>query len=102
MPATLLEIWFESATLYNAGFEGRDEIEDPIDEALSASGLGEVTGGGSGDEGTNIDVSVESETNIVEAVALLKRVLKELKVPPETTITQYTDKEGDKIFRVYD
>ncbi len=37
-----LEIVFQSADFT---FGGRDEIEDPLEEALPDAGIGEVTGG---------------------------------------------------------
>ncbi len=53
--SSFLEIILKSEDFAHAG---RDEIEDPLDEALQAAGLGEVTGGGSGIDSNNIDVEV--------------------------------------------
>jgi hypothetical protein len=50
-----LEIVLESADFT---FAGRDEVGDPLPEALTAAGIGEVTGGGSGMGKSNIDVEV--------------------------------------------
>ncbi len=50
-----LEIVLKSADFTHGG---RDEIEDPLGEALAALELGEVTGGGTGLGTSNIDVEV--------------------------------------------
>ena len=65
---------------------GRDEIEDLLQEALEASAMGEVTGGGSGMGATNIDIEVE---DLSSGLALVRRVLKELGVARSTIINQY-------------
>ena len=52
---TFLEIVLQAADFT---FGGRDEIEDPLDDALRSAGLGEVTGGGTGMGVCNIDVEV--------------------------------------------
>ena len=39
-------------------FSGRDEVEDPLEEALARADAGEVTGGGSGLGMINIDVNL--------------------------------------------
>jgi hypothetical protein len=44
MSTVFLEVFFRSGSLAASGFEGRDEVEDPLDDALRALGLGEVTG----------------------------------------------------------
>lgn len=66
-------------------FEGRDEIEDPLDEALHQAGLGEVTGGGSGMGLVNIDIEVSEASH---GLALIRNVLQQLGVAPSTVIRQ--------------
>jgi len=91
---TFFEIILQSADFT---FGGRDEIEDPLDEALQRSGLGEVTGGGSGMGVANIDVEViEAERGL----ALIRDVLRELGVAPNTIIRQ--DGSQSIEHRVYD
>ena len=46
-------------------FAGRFEVEDPLDDALQAAGVGEVTGGGSGLHGSSVDV--DATTKVVPA-----------------------------------
>jgi hypothetical protein len=65
---------------------GRDEIEDPLQEALEAAGLGEVTGGGTGMGVANIDVEV---VDLERGLALVRQVLQQLGVAPSTVINQY-------------
>jgi hypothetical protein len=81
-----LEIVLQSADF---DFAGRDEIEDPLDEALHAAGLGEVTGGGGSNESSNIDVEV---SDLLPGLALIRRVLQQLHVAPSTVINQYQPK----------
>ncbi len=92
-----LAIYFEADSLQSAGFSGRDEIEDPLDEALTAAGLGEVTGGGSGERGSNIDIDINDEKNFDEALALIRKVLRELHVPATTVIKRYEPQEASCI-----
>lgn len=78
-------------------FDGRDEIEDPLEEALASSGLGEVTGGGSGLGSANIDVEV---VDLSRGLQLIKQVLRGLNVGPSTVINQYEPQET--VHRVYE
>jgi hypothetical protein len=61
----------------------RDEVEDSLQEALVAAGIGEVTGAGSGLGVSHLDVEV---TGLKEGLALVRKVLRDLEVPPSTTI----------------
>ncbi|SKA97872.1 hypothetical protein SAMN02745166_02634 [Prosthecobacter debontii] len=79
---TFFEIILQTADFT---FSGRDEIEDPLDEALQAAGLGEATGGGSGRGITNIDIEV---TDTQRGLALIWDVLQTLRVAPSTIIRQ--------------
>lgn len=63
---------------------GIDVIEDTLDEALD--GIGEVTGTGTGEKGSNIDVEVEDCKDVTEIISLIKSVLKELSVPESSTL----------------
>lgn len=65
-------------------FTGRDVVEDALDEALVAAGIGEVTGGGAGRNGCNIDVEV---TDVARGLAVVREVLKTLGVASSTTIS---------------
>lgn len=79
---TFFDIIFQSADFR---FGGRDEIEDPLDEALQQAGLGEVTGGGSGMGTSNIDIEVSDP---VRALPLIREVLRSLGVAHSTLIRQ--------------
>lgn len=80
---TFLEIVLQSAEFT---FGGRDEVEDPLDDALREAGLGEVTGGGSGMGRLNIDVEV---SDLEPGLDLIRIVLQRLGVAPSTVINQY-------------
>jgi hypothetical protein len=67
-------------------FGGRDEIEDPLNEALQAAALGEVTGGGTGMGRSNIDVEVR---DLEAGLALIRSILSHLGVARSTVINQY-------------
>ena len=84
---TFFEIILQSADFT---FGGRDEIEDPLDEALQQAGLGEVTGGGTGMGCANIDVEV---TDSQRGLTLIRQVLQRLAVAPSTVIQQYSPEE---------
>jgi hypothetical protein len=88
MSTTFLEIILRSDEF---NFGGRDEIEEPLEEALAAAQLGEVTGGGGGNNSSNIDVEV---TDLAEGLELIKRVLRAIGVGPSTIINQY---EPDRV-----
>ena len=75
-----------------------DRFEDPLQDSLSASGLGEVTGGGSqlgeGDtvEYCGIDIIVY---DLDRGIQHLKGELCRLGVPPNTVIEQYLPERVD-------
>ncbi len=78
-------------------FGGRDVVEDPLDEALQAAQLGEVTGGGTGSGSSNIDVEVE---DLERGLQVVRRVLRELRVAASTVIVQRTPEHV--VHKVYD
>src|SRR5687768_1903849 len=82
----MIEIVIVPGGLAVAGMEGRDELEDLVDEALSESDLGEVIGGGGGVHGTNLDVEINDPSRIDEAVAVLRSTLKQACLPSSTRI----------------
>ncbi|HUO10947.1 MAG TPA: hypothetical protein VM008_21785 [Phycisphaerae bacterium] len=63
----------------------RDEIEDAIEVVLNDKG--EVTGGGSGNLGSNIDVEVFDESlDEVKTFALIQSALRRFRIPKSTSI----------------
>ncbi len=66
--------------------DGRDEVEDPLQEALEAAGLGCVTGGGGGSGKSIIDVEV---ADLERGLDLIRSVLRGLSVARSTVINQY-------------
>lgn len=73
-----VELVVDSKDLTAAGISSRDELEDPIQDALILANLGEVTGGGSGLGKATLDIEVHGRFD--EALALIKGVLKSLNV----------------------
>ncbi|MCP2728228.1 hypothetical protein [Limnofasciculus baicalensis] len=73
---------------------GRSAIEDDLDEILGDKG--EVTGGGSGISGSNIDIDIYegSATDFLEPI---RSILKEFNVPTDTVIVI-----GKERFQVYE
>jgi len=86
-----IEIFFPGDALEDAGFQGRDEVEDPLNDALEATGIGEVSGGGGGDKGSNIDIEIYDKSRLHEALTLIRTTLQELGVPTTTTIRTFDD-----------
>jgi hypothetical protein len=71
----------------------RDDVEDPLHHALIASGLGEVTGAGSGLGVSNIDVEVN---DLHAGLALVRRVMcgnSRLRQAPSSTSTWATTRK---------
>ena len=62
----------------------RDEIEDLLEDALGDQG--EVTGGGRGLGGSNIDLEITSEMSVRDVLELIRAVLGRLKTPSDTEI----------------
>src|SRR2546429_9083197 len=82
----LLEIVFPGRALETMNIEGRDEIEDPLDEALQATGIGEVTGGGAGEYGANIDVEIVDSSHLDIAVSIIRQTLRDFGAPASVFI----------------
>ena len=59
------------------------EVEDPLDEALIASGVAEIVSGGVGPSGIYYDVGVH-DVNV--ALPILQTILVEMHVPRSTLI----------------
>lgn len=88
-----IEIWFPPNSLP----DGRQGLEDHLDDTLQNRGLGEVTGGGTGTLGSNIDIEV---TDVDAAVPVIRRVLVLEGVHPDTAIRQR--EPNVVVYRVYE
>src|SRR5262245_1644734 len=95
-----LEIIFDAADLAESGIEGRDEIEDPLEERLSDLDLGEVSGGGSGSGSVIIDVEINDEQELDKALSVICQVLRKQHVPPSTVITRHKPRKIN--YQIYD
>jgi hypothetical protein len=96
----LLQIIMQSNDLQKLKFDGRDQIEDPLQKALSDRSLGEVSGGGSGGGVTIVDVDISKEENLAQGLKLIRQILQDIVVPPSTVIKQ--THPFDAVFEVYD
>ncbi|MFC1438201.1 hypothetical protein ABUW04_08020 [Streptacidiphilus sp. N1-10] len=68
-----VEIWFDGPMSVD-----RDDVEDALNSALQ--GIGEVTGGGTGETGSNLDVEVDGEFPKDLVVGKIFAVINELEV----------------------
>lgn len=99
MAKAFLEVVINSIDLNAAGVESRDEIEDPLNEALLLAGLGEVTGGGGGKGVTIIDVEILSEDQFDNSLEKMRKILQNLGVPKSTIIKRSSPKRT--VYQVY-
>jgi hypothetical protein len=93
MKTVFLEVVVRAAEAAGCGIESRDEIEGPLEDALTDAGLGEVTGAGGGSGVYVIDIEV-SHGEFDRAIDLIKATLAELKVPPTTHIKRRDGERG--------
>jgi hypothetical protein len=85
MSDVFLEVILDVAEASASGITSRDEIEDPLEEALAASGVGEVTGGGGGMGRYIIDLEMALDT-FDTGLGIVRKVLQQRKVPASTRI----------------
>jgi hypothetical protein len=90
MTTGFIEIVFNAFDLADTGCSSRDELEDSLNDALIASGLGEVTGGGGGSGVVIIDVEISDVSKFDHTLSLIRQVLHEASAPRSTII-----KRGD-------
>ena len=96
MDPIVFEIVFDSSDLLASGFESRDQIEESLEAALTESGYGEVTGGGSGMGEAIIDVEISVEAPFQDALAFLRTTLQRLSGPRTTVIKRYLPQDRPK------
>ena len=100
MGTVFLEIILRDTDLVAAGCQGRDEIEDPLTEALEDAGLGEITGAGGGMGLHNMDVEITEDQRFDQALRLIRRTLRKLNVPASTKIVRHQPEKV--VYAVYD
>jgi len=93
MPGVFLELILNATDLSTAGIEGRDEIDDPLTEALIEGGLGEVSGGGGGSGVVLLDIEIADEVKLDDALAVIRHVLREIGVPASSIIRRSQPQE---------
>ncbi len=91
-PRAFLEVIIDARDAASRGLLSRDEVEDPLAEALEESGLGEVSGGGGGGGRYIIDVEVDEE-RFPQALELIRSTLRGLRAPASTSIKRHKPKE---------
>jgi hypothetical protein len=98
MKRIFLEVILNIIDLQKIALESRDEVEDPLEEALSESKVGEIIGGGTGLGKSIIDIEVDEE-KLQEGLLVIRQVLQKINVPESTIIKRYAPYE--EIFPVY-
>ena len=93
-----MTITMNATDLAQTGIKGRDQIEDALDKALSACGLGAVTGGGRGLNHASIEVLATNETKLSDALRVVKSTLRDLRLPKSTRIYL----PGEQVHKLYD
>lgn len=93
------EIVFSAEDFLSSGFTGRDQLEDPLDEALQDANYGEVTGGGGGLGMANIDLETNHDIPIDIIISFLRETLLRLNAPKSTVIKIYDPEEAE--WRIY-
>ena len=88
MDPIFLEIILKSSDMTEVALH-RDEVEESLKDALREAQCGEVTGGGAGSDVVIVDVEIWAASDFRDALALIRRVLKELKVPDSTLIYRH-------------
>lgn len=73
----------------------RDAIEDTLDKYLGERG--EVTGGGSGEGGSNLDLEI-FEGDARNHLPAIRKILRRFKVPPDTQIVIEGEKEPYSVY----
>jgi hypothetical protein len=94
-----LEVVVDASAAAACGLLSRDEIQDPLSEAMEDSGLGEVVGGGGGSGRYVIDVEVEEET-FQGGLDLIRNTLKRLNAPSGTRIKRH--KPAERVYTLGD
>lgn len=92
MGTVFLEVVLVAADMEAEGLLSRDEVEDPLSDALEKDGLGEVTGGGGGSGVYIIDVAVSDE-HFDEALASVRVALRTARAPASTEIRRHSPRE---------
>jgi hypothetical protein len=75
----------------------RTKLEDDLEELLSENG--EVTGGGSGESGSNIDLEIFDPENLPAHIKRIRKLLRKYKVPLDTIIRVFLDNKS--VYSVY-
>lgn len=68
---------------HDFAFDTISDVEQPLDEALIAAGVGEVTGGGIGAGWYRIEMAIE---RAAEASAVIHQLARRLGLPPSTLL----------------
>src|SRR5436853_348571 len=84
-----ITIWFEANSMEAVGIQGRSELEDPLEEALAHTDIAEISGGGSGDLGSDIVIDLFDDRRFDELLSLIRRVLRANGAPPSTLIIRH-------------
>ncbi|CAN5181493.1 hypothetical protein BH09MYX1_BH09MYX1_43620 [soil metagenome] len=73
--AVFVEILIPRGARWRGDVGDREEVDDAVHDALEDAGLGEVSGGGTAKDVSNIDVEIDDDERFAEAIAVIREVL---------------------------
>ena len=79
---------------HDFGFDTVSDVEVPLDEALMAAGVGEVTGGGIGHGWYRIEMAIERPA---EALAVMRRLAFRLDLPATTLVRRVGSSRAERL-----
>ena len=95
MEAIFFEVILDEGDMLAVGHSSQYEVEDALANALRASGIDEVTGGGAGIGKANIDVDLNLVVPEEEGIRFIRATLRSLNVPRSTVIVRYRPEERE-------
>jgi hypothetical protein len=91
MAGLLVEVVLDEWCLEDCDGPGVVGVRDALDEALAAADLGEVAGTYRGTGHYIVDVELDGEERVSEAVGLVRRVLRGLGLPGDAEFRRWVD-----------
>lgn len=94
MAAAFLEVVIPLNARIESPVSWRQHLESELDDILSSSGLGEVTGGGTSASTANIDVDIEDDRSVAEAIRVIIDCLRRCTVPRGARVIRYSPEKN--------
>jgi methionine aminopeptidase len=86
MTSLMIEVILDVNELAAQGFDGRDQVEEILENALVKINLGEITGGGTGMGKSMIDIEITDENRIDEALEIIRQTLLDSNLSPQLEV----------------